>query len=204
MSGPADPTHGSAVPEVSSASDYAEPGHEPPAPEEALPAAGLPRSVLRAIGLAEQAIGTALIVVILALVLLQVFQRYLPSGGWPWTGEVARLCLAWATFILSGYLLSTDRHVSIQVVDIVVHGRALGAVKTFAHAVVGVTCAGLAYATADLIGNDRGQVTSAAGIPLVFVYLVPLIGFVLTAVRAVVVILVADLPLVTGRPSPAR
>ena len=51
-----------------------------------------------ALASSEQAIGTFLIVVILVLVLVQVAQRYIP-GGWPWTGEVARLALVWCTFM---------------------------------------------------------------------------------------------------------
>ena len=77
------------------------------------------RAILHGLGLVEEAIGTLLIVVILVLVLVQVAQRYLPGGGWPWTGEVARLALVWCTFILSGYLMAHDRHMSIQLIDFV-------------------------------------------------------------------------------------
>ena len=49
----------------------------------------------KAIGIVEQTIGVLLVVVILVLVLIQVAQRYVDTfGGWPWTGEVARLSLA--------------------------------------------------------------------------------------------------------------
>ena len=80
---------------------------------------------MRWLGLAEQAVGVALMVVILALVLLQVAQRYLP-GGWAWTGEIARFAMVWVAFVMSGYLLAHDQHVAIKVVDYFLPTRALG------------------------------------------------------------------------------
>ena len=153
-----------------------------------VPARGRLGTALHWIGLAEQAAGAALLVVILALVLVQVFQRYLPQGGWAWTGEVARLSLVWATFLLSGYLLAHDRHVAIQVIDYLVPARALAVVKGFVYVVVALTCIGLMLAALELVTSDRGQVTPAAGIPLAVVYSVVFVGCALTALRAVLAV----------------
>jgi TRAP-type C4-dicarboxylate transport system permease small subunit len=150
------------------------------------------RPIFRTIGLAEQVIGAALIAVILVLVLIQVAQRYTPFGGWPWTGEVARLALVWCTFAVSGYLMAQDRHITIRVIDLVLGVRALAVTKLFAHVVVAATCIGMAYATFRLIADDIGQRTPAAEIPVTVVYVLPLIGFVLTAVRAVMAIGLVD------------
>jgi TRAP-type transport system small permease protein len=157
------------------------------------------RTIFRYIGLAEQAIAVACMVVLFTLVLLQVLQRYLPSGGWAWTGEVAQLALVWLAFILSGYLMAIDRHITIQLVDYVLPPRALGAVKLLVHLVVGATCLAMAYSIYDLIASDIGQRTPAAEIPLVWIYVVPMVGFVLTLLRAALWIVVADIPQVRGR-----
>jgi TRAP-type C4-dicarboxylate transport system permease small subunit len=163
--------------------------------EELLPERSSIRRLLRAIGFAEQAIGTSLIVVILVLVLIQVGQRYIHTfGGWPWTGEIARLSLVWCTFILAGYLMAQDRHITIKAIDFVVQGRALEAVKLAAHVIVLVTCLSMGYATYRLIADDIGQRTPAAGWPLVWVYVLPLIGFLLTALRAGLAIGILDIP----------
>ena len=121
---------------------------------------------------------------VFVLVLAQVLQRYVP-GAWPWTGEVARLALVWATFAIAGYLAAFDRHIAIHVVDYVLGGRALALVKLFAHVVVLVTCVALVYATWQLLTEDIGQVTAAAQIPLQIVNAMPIIGFSLVALRAV-------------------
>ena len=166
---------------------------------EILPASGPFRAPLHWLSLAEQAIGVLLLLVILALVLVQVGQRYVPGTGLPATGELARLAMIWATFVLAGYLMAHDRHIAIHVVDYFLPIRVLGAVQFLGHLIVSITCIALAYATWDLIASDRGVVTSAAEIPLTIVYSVALVGFVLTFIRAVVTLVVLDLPEMAGK-----
>lgn len=165
---------------------------------ELLPASGPLRPILHFIGQAEQLIGAVLLVIILVLVLAQVAQRYLP-GGYPWTGEVARYSMVWATFVLAGYLMAHDRHISIHVVDFVLHGRALSAVKLMVNVVVLITCLVLLYGTYVLIDTDIGQVTAAAQMPLRWVNAVPMVGFFLTASRALLGIVINDIPALLGR-----
>lgn len=165
---------------------------------ELLPARQPWRSILHAIGVIEQIVGSALLVVILVLVLAQVAQRYVP-GSWPWTGEVARLSMVWATFMMAGYLAAHDRHIAIHVVDWVLGGRALAAVKLFVNLAVLVTCLVLVYAIWQLIDSDIGQVTAAAQLPLRFVNAVPIVGFSLVALRALLGILLVDVPALIGR-----
>jgi TRAP-type C4-dicarboxylate transport system permease small subunit len=157
------------------------------------------RGILHAIGVAEQVAGSVLLLVVFVLVLAQVALRYLPIATVPWTGEIARLAMVWLTFVMAGYLAAHDRHIAIQVVDYVLRGRALGAVKLFVDLVVLATCVVAMVAIAQLLAEDIGQVTPAAELPLWIVNFVPLIGFALTALRVVVVMLVRDLPVVIGR-----
>jgi len=150
-------------------------------------------AILHGIGVVEQVIGAGLLVVILVLVLAQVAQRYVP-GSWPWTGEVARLSLVWATFVMAGYLAAHDRHIAIHVADYVLGGRALAALKLFVNLAVLVTCLLLVYATYQLVAADIGQVTAAAEIPLRYVNAVPALGFALVALRALLGITLRDIP----------
>lgn len=156
------------------------------------------RTIFRAIGVAEQVIGALLLVVILILVLAQVGQRYVP-GAWPWTGELARLSLVWATFLMAGYLAAHNRHIAVHLVDYVLGGRALAFVKLLVNLVILVTCLVLLYATYELVAGDIGQVTAAAEIPLRFVNAVPLVGFALVALRAALGITIDDVPALIGR-----
>lgn len=157
------------------------------------------RRIVHAIGVVEQVIGALLLGLILTLVVALVAQRYLPGANFPWTGEVARLAMVWATFVMAGYLAGHDRHIAIHVVDYVVKGRPLAAIKLFVNVVVLLTCLGLLYATYVLVESDVGQVTPAAEIPLRFVNAVPIIGFALTALRAGLAIAMRDVPALMGR-----
>ena len=156
------------------------------------------RAILHGIGVAEQLIASVLLIMILVLVLAQIASRYVP-GTWVWTGEVARLSMVWLTFAMAGYLTAHDRHIAIHVVDWVLTGRALVAVKLFVNVAVFVTCLVLVYAVYVLIATDIGGVTAAAQLPLRFVNAVPLVGFALVALRALIGIVVVDLPALIGR-----
>ena len=160
---------------------------------ELLPAGEPLRSLMHRLGQVEQAIGSALVVVILVLVLVQVAQRYLP-GGWAWTGEIARFAMVWVTFVMSGYLMAHDGHIAIKVVDYFLPARTLGAVRLFGHCLIAVTCLAMAYGTYDFMTHDRGQVTAAAEVPLALIYIVVALGFVSTALRAALAVVVIDLP----------
>ena len=67
----------------------------------------------------ELTIAVAALLLIFGLVLLQAGQRYLPIDGWPWTGELARFCLVWLTFVTAGVLVTKDSHISIEMIDMV-------------------------------------------------------------------------------------
>jgi TRAP-type C4-dicarboxylate transport system permease small subunit len=166
---------------------------------ETLPRAEPWRTIIHGIGVVEQVIGALLLLLILVLVVALVAQRYVPGANFPWTGEVARLCMVWGTFVMAGYLMAHDRHIAIHVVDYVLGARALATIKLLVNVIVLATCLALTYATYQLIVEDIGQVTPAAEIPLRFVNAVPIIGFVLTALRAALGLVVNDLPAVMGR-----
>lgn len=161
---------------------------------------GVPRplaAILRGVGIVEQALGGFFVVCILVLVLLQVAQRYLPVSGWVWSGELARFSLVWATAILSGHLLATDKHISFALLDNLLPPRGLRVLKAVANTVVAVCCAALVIDAYFLINTRTVLVSPAARMPLSWLYLLPAVGFGLTAIRAVLGIF---LPGVTAMP----
>jgi len=166
---------------------------------EILPAREPWRAVVHGIGVIEQVIGAVLLAAILVLVVALVAQRYLPGVNFPQTGEVARLAMVWGTFLMAGYLMAHDRHIAIHVVDYVLEGRALAVVKLAVNLIVLVTCLVLLYATYLLVAGDIGQVTPAAEIPLQIVNSIPIVGFALTALRALLWIAMHDVPAVLGK-----
>jgi TRAP-type C4-dicarboxylate transport system permease small subunit len=142
--------------------------------------------ILRAVELVEGAVGALLLLAILALVMVQITVRFSALGGWAWTGELARFSLVWLTFVMAGYLLGRDQHISFDIIDYVLPERALSVVKIASYVIVAVICAAFVYEGVGLMDAQSFIRSSAAELPMSFVYLIPTVGFALTGVRAVI------------------
>ena len=134
----------------------------------------------------ELAIGVVALLIIFFLVLTQAAQRYLPVDGWPWTGELARFSLVWLTFVVAGVLVSSDSHISIQVVDVVsnpVLRRIVRVISCLVVAAVGVALTAEAW---ELTQSQGVLKSPAMRMPMSWLYAISMIGFVSTVVRATV------------------
>lgn len=145
-----------------------------------------PHPALRWVALAEALVAGTALLVIFGLVLTQAVQRYLPVTGWAWTGELAQYCLVWLTFSMIGYLMGRGDHITLQVVDNVKSQAVRRAVMVFANLVVAAISIGFVAEGYQLVTSESGQVSPAMRMPLVWLYVIPLLGFALTAVRALV------------------
>lgn len=137
----------------------------------------------------EQLVGACALLVIFVLVFIQALQRYLPVSGWLWTGELSQFCLVWLTFSVTGYLLGRGQHITLQVVDVIRAAWLLRWIKAFANAVVAVVAAGFVLEGYSLV-TEHGQVSPALQMPMSWLYVIPLLGFALTAIRGMLGIVV--------------
>jgi TRAP-type C4-dicarboxylate transport system permease small subunit len=151
-------------------------------------------TVLRVWAATEMWIGCAAVVVIFVSVLWQVVSRYVPALNWPGVGELANYSLIVLTFIMAGYLIGNNGHISIQIIDYIAKGRALIVVKAISAACTAVICALLAWEAYALIQAYPDRRTAALGIPVWLLYAFPLVGFLSGAVRAIVRIFQAGQP----------
>lgn len=152
----------------------------------------LPSALRRAydvISAGELAVGAVILAVLLVLVLVQTATRFLPMGGFVWSGELARFCLVWLTFGVSGVLMERDRHITLDVIDFAAEGRAVWLTRAFANAVVAVVCAAFVVESVAMITDDTAQTTPAMQLPLQLVYVIPFLGFALTALRAALAVI---------------
>ncbi|SNR36410.1 TRAP-type C4-dicarboxylate transport system, small permease component [Haloechinothrix alba] len=145
-------------------------------------------AVLRLLARGEQILGSALVVLVFALMLIQALQRYLPMDSWTWAGELARFSLVWLTFAVAGYLMGRDSHITLKLIDHSVPAGALRFVEVVANLVVAAVCAGFAYEAVELLQLPPLQTSPGLGMPVKWLYVIPLIGLVLTAIRALVAI----------------
>ncbi len=132
----------------------------------------------------EVGIGAAALLLIFFLVTVQALQRYLPFEGWAWTGELARFCLVWLSFVVAGVLVSSDSHISIEMIDTVRSPLVRRLVRVISCLIVAAV--GLALTvTAWELTLDQGVLKSPAmRMPMSWLYGISLIGFVSTTIRA--------------------
>ena len=142
--------------------------------------------VVRVITGVELALGVACLLLIFGLVLLQAAQRYLPIDGWPWTGELARFALVWLTFVVAGVLVTTDSHISIEMIDSVPSELVRRVVRVISCLIVAAIGVGLCAEAWELVHSQGILKSPALGMPMSWLYAVSLIGFVSVVVRALV------------------
>ncbi|MET8523547.1 TRAP transporter small permease [Nocardioides sp. NPDC004968] len=144
---------------------------------------------LRGLEIVELTIGAILILGIVILVMLQVLARVTPIDNQVWTGELARFSLVWLSFGLAGYLLGRDEHIALDVADHVLPALGQRLVKAFSLLVVAATAAMFGYEGLDLFTSDSPIKSPATGIPLAWIYFIPMVGMALTVLRALIEII---------------
>ena len=108
--------------------------------------------------------------------------------------------MVWGTFLMAGYLVAyPPRHITIAVVDYFLKGRLLAVFKLFADLVILAGSLVVLYGGYQLLATDIGQTTPAAGMPLFWVNMIPVIGFFLVVIRAILGIVTRDIPVILGR-----
>ena len=155
----------------------------------------VPRSeprVLRVWASAELWVACLAVALIFVSVLWQVVSRYIPALNWPGVSELGNYSLIVLTFVMVGYLIGNNGHITIQVIDYLVKGRAMVVVKAVSAACTAVICALLVWEAYELILAYPDRRTAALGIPIRILYAVPLLGFVSGTVRATVRIFLAN------------
>lgn len=141
---------------------------------------------VRALTAIELALGAAALLIILALVLVQAAQRYLPFAGWSWTGELARFALVWLTFVVAGVLVTTDSHIAIEMVDGFGGPLLRRVVRVLSCLVVAATGVALTAEAWELVQTQAVLKSPAMRMPMSWLYGISMIGFVSTVVRALV------------------
>ena len=142
--------------------------------------------VARVLTAVELTIGVAALLLIFGLVLVQAAQRYLPIDGWPWSGELARFCLVWLTFVLAGVLVTNDSHISIEMIDLVpgdLVRRVVRVVSCLIVALIGVVLCAEAW---ELVQTQDMLKSPAMRMPMSWLYGISMIGFVSVVVRSLI------------------
>lgn len=160
-------------------------------------------TAVRAVTGVEIAVASVMVVVIFVLVFVQALQRYLPVSGWAWTGELSTFSLVWLTFTVAGVLVTSDSHISLQLVDSLKSPLVTRVVRVFSCTVVAVVGAAFAAEALSSIEDEMLLESPALQMPMGYLYVLPLLGFLSTSVRAAAMAVVFAVRGVPREASPA-
>ncbi|UYM06620.1 TRAP transporter small permease [Solicola gregarius] len=142
--------------------------------------------LIRILTAVEMGVACLALALIFVLVLLQAAQRYLPIDSFTWTAELSQFGLVWLTFAAAGVLVTRDGHIALQLVDNIPNELVVRALHVLALVLVTVIGAGFAWACESLVEESKNLSSPSLGLPMSWVYVIPMIGFASTAVRAAV------------------
>ena len=122
-----------------------------------------------------------------AIIVLQVFFRYVLNNSLSWSEELARYLFIWMIYIGISYGVKLDKHICVDAV----YSFAPKSIKRY-YAIIGyllflLFAVAMVYFGILVVGMQisSGQVSPAMGVPMQYVYAAPVVGFVLTAIRLV-------------------
>ncbi|GAA1682361.1 hypothetical protein GCM10010977_30070 [Citricoccus zhacaiensis] len=119
-------------------------------------------------------------------VLWQVLGRYVPAANWVGAGEIARFSLIGITFITVGYLIGQHGQITVAVIDGIVKGpRGRTVVRAVSAILLTLICLALTWEAWSMVEDGFRRVSPVLGIPLGYLYLLPLIGFASGTVMAI-------------------
>lgn len=122
-----------------------------------------------------------------AVIVAQVFCRYVLNSSLSWSEELARYLFIWMIYIGISYGVKLDKHICVDAV----YSFAPKSIKRY-YAIVSyllflLFAVAMVYFGILVVGMQisSGQVSPAMGVPMQYVYAAPVVGFVLTAIRLV-------------------
>ncbi|KEJ93016.1 TRAP transporter small permease [Synergistes jonesii] len=136
----------------------------------------------------EESIMVVLLVAISAVMLAQIFARYVFNSSMSWPEEFCRYCYVWSVFISLGYTIRRGSMLRVGIVMDMLPAAISNSVKILCDAVMLALFAVFfrhSLLVVDNIKNVTGEISSAMQIPMWIMYMCAVIGFALAAVRTV-------------------
>ncbi|KJS23062.1 MAG: hypothetical protein VR72_02450 [Clostridiaceae bacterium BRH_c20a] len=128
---------------------------------------------------------TALYLVMVVVIFLQVFFRFVIKASLPWSEELARYIMAWAVFIGASIAAKEGAHIGIDSIVSRLPKKVEQYIRTFAMALSFLFSVVLVYLAVLVIQflMKTGQKTPAMMIPMWIAYFSVLFGSVLMSIR---------------------
>lgn len=138
---------------------------------------------------AEEIVLVAMLIAMLVIELVQIFMRRVMGASLSWAEEVVRYLFVWSGFLSISFTIRNQSAMRLTMVVAALPRLA----RHIAIALVYIMLAvffGYMSAVAVVQLGSMHQTSAALGMPMVYVYLAPVIGFILTTVRSIQALIV--------------
>ncbi len=150
----------------------------------------------------EETVLILLLLMITLLTGLQVVMRKVVQDSLTWSEELCRYCFVWSGFWGIGYFIRKQSTIRIStLVDLM--PRAVQRIMNIAANLLSLAFFGLFFGTSWRVIQQvaaSGQISPAMSMPIAFVYLGPLLGFLCAIIRVLQSLYREARGLVTGEP----
>lgn len=135
----------------------------------------------------EKMLCTITLALMSAIIVLQVFFRYVLNNSLAWSEELARYLFIWTIYIGISYGVKMDKHVAVDAVYTYMPKGVKKYYAMVAYALFMIFAVLVIYYGVTVVGMQitSGQVSPAMGLPMQYVYVAPVVGMVLTVIRLV-------------------
>lgn len=127
----------------------------------------------------ERFVAGALLIAVFAMIIFQVFTRYVLDMPLPWSEEVARLLVVWLTFIGAGFVASRNAHIAVDVLAVYLPKRIATASQIFAMLIVVAASAYMIVAGISLMVLTGPLKMTASSLPMPLLYGSVVVGYVM-------------------------
>ncbi|RQD70740.1 MAG: TRAP transporter small permease [Tindallia sp. MSAO_Bac2] len=117
----------------------------------------------------------------------QVFMRYIMRASLSWSEEIARYMFVWLTYIGISYGVKTNRHIKVDAAMFAFPIKTRKYVKIFGNLIFLIFAGIIVWNSVNVSARilSLGQKSPAIGIPMGFIYMAPLFGFILVGIRLI-------------------
>ena len=135
----------------------------------------------------EKMICTVTLALMSAIIVAQVFFRYVLNNSLSWSEELARYLFIWTIYIGISYGVKMDTPVAVDAVYSYMPKGVKKYYAMIAYALFLLFAVAIVYYGVTVVGMQisSGQVSPAMGLPMQYVYVAPVVGMVLTVIRLV-------------------
>lgn len=126
---------------------------------------------------AERFVAGGLLLAIFAMIIFQVFTRYVLNMPLSWSEELARLMVVWLTFLGAGFVASRNAHIAVDLLAVYLPRKLATATQVLAMVIVAAGSVYMVFAAISLMLLTGSITLTATSLPIPLLYGSVLVGY---------------------------